>query len=331
MATVNLYDILNLHPDCTQDDIKRAHKKLAKKYHPDKKGGDSEMYQLISDAYNILSTPQSRADYDEIYALSKQAETDHYMLKTQSMDYLKSQKTTTKSRKDIDKEFKKSFEDLDRKHKYRRDNEDKSINEKDVGKMLKDLELSRQQEDIENSHEKIFDDDRINMRKFNAAFDAMYKNHNQLVPHKGNPDPWNTTHGVDSNYSNIDNYEDLYTENDNSFSTAYTNIKIESERLPTRILEKDEVIRLKEVEYTDRHNFIEEDYETIIKNKLKNRTNDTKKLQELSVNEFNNDPTCGGYGITNGIKNLDSLTWNDNEDIKTKYNKMLEMRNKLQE
>ncbi len=331
MSTVNLYDILNLSQDCTQDDIKKAHKKLAKKYHPDKKGGDTEMYQLITDAYNILSTTKSRADYDEIYALSKQAESDHYQLKTQALDYLKAQKTETnvaKSKKELEKDFKKSFEEMDRKHQYKRDNDGKTISGKEVDKMLKDLELVRQQEDIENIHEKLFDHDRINIKKFNAAFDAMYKKHNELIPHTGNPDPWNSAQGVDSSYSNINSYEDLYVENDDTFSTAYTSLKLEADKSTNKVLDKESVAKLSGAEYTDRHNFIEDDYNKIIEEKLKERNASTKKLDDRSVAEFDTDPTCGGYGIFSNIKNINSLSWDDNEDIKTKYNKLLEMRNK---
>lgn len=62
MATY--YEILDLEPSATVDDIKRSYRKLALKYHPDKQGGDSERFTKISEAYQILVDPLQRQTYD---------------------------------------------------------------------------------------------------------------------------------------------------------------------------------------------------------------------------------------------------------------------------
>ncbi|KAG0230057.1 Type I HSP40 co-chaperone [Actinomortierella wolfii] len=60
------YDILEVDPSCTDNELKKAYRKLALKYHPDKTGGaTSEKFQDISHAYDILSDPQKRQIYDQ--------------------------------------------------------------------------------------------------------------------------------------------------------------------------------------------------------------------------------------------------------------------------
>ena len=63
MNNDNLYDILEIKSNATQDDIKKAYRKLALKYHPDK-CGDEEKFKIISNAYQILSDPIQKKLYD---------------------------------------------------------------------------------------------------------------------------------------------------------------------------------------------------------------------------------------------------------------------------
>ncbi len=62
------YDILGVSKDASQKEIKRAYRKLAKKYHPDMNNGDdssSEKFKRISEAYEILSDSDKRKRYDQ--------------------------------------------------------------------------------------------------------------------------------------------------------------------------------------------------------------------------------------------------------------------------
>lgn len=61
----DLYDRLGLAREATPEEIKRAYRKRAAQYHPDKPGGCREKFQEIQEAYEILSDPAQRKQYDE--------------------------------------------------------------------------------------------------------------------------------------------------------------------------------------------------------------------------------------------------------------------------
>lgn len=68
MAKKDYYKILGVNPDSTQDEIKKAYRKLAMKYHPDKNPNDKkaeEKFKKVAAAYEILGNPVKREDYDQ--------------------------------------------------------------------------------------------------------------------------------------------------------------------------------------------------------------------------------------------------------------------------
>jgi molecular chaperone DnaJ len=68
MAKRDYYEILGVGRDADADDIKKAYRKLAVKYHPDKNPGDhsaEERFKELGEAYEALSDPQKRAAYDQ--------------------------------------------------------------------------------------------------------------------------------------------------------------------------------------------------------------------------------------------------------------------------
>ncbi|WP_022853786.1 molecular chaperone DnaJ [Thermodesulfatator atlanticus] len=69
MVKKDLYEILGVSPDASQEEIKKAYRRLARKYHPDLHPGDKEAeekFKEIQEAYEILSNPEKRAEYDKL-------------------------------------------------------------------------------------------------------------------------------------------------------------------------------------------------------------------------------------------------------------------------
>jgi len=67
MAKRDFYEVLGVARDADAEEIKKAYRKLAVKYHPDKNPGDKaaeEQFKELGHAYEILSDPQQRANYD---------------------------------------------------------------------------------------------------------------------------------------------------------------------------------------------------------------------------------------------------------------------------
>jgi len=58
-----MYEVLGLQKGASDDEIKKAYRKLAMKHHPDK-GGDPEEFKKIQGAYDVLSDPQKRENFD---------------------------------------------------------------------------------------------------------------------------------------------------------------------------------------------------------------------------------------------------------------------------
>ncbi len=59
------YEILGIDKKASKEDVKKAFRTLAHKYHPDKKTGDDAKFKEINEAYSILSDDQKRAQYDQ--------------------------------------------------------------------------------------------------------------------------------------------------------------------------------------------------------------------------------------------------------------------------
>lgn len=90
------YHILQISENATEEAVKNAYRKLAKKYHPDAHAGDRECerrFQEISEAYSILSDSKKRRAYDEERRRTPQsrnaqkASTENRMHKAEAVDF----------------------------------------------------------------------------------------------------------------------------------------------------------------------------------------------------------------------------------------------------
>ena len=62
------YEVLGLHKGASSDEIKKAYKKLARKYHPDMNPGDKaaeEKFKEINEANEVLTDPEKKSRYDQ--------------------------------------------------------------------------------------------------------------------------------------------------------------------------------------------------------------------------------------------------------------------------
>jgi len=67
-ATKNYYEVLGVKRDASQEEIKRAYRRLARKYHPDLNPADKvaeQKFKEINEAYEVLGDPKKRAEYDQ--------------------------------------------------------------------------------------------------------------------------------------------------------------------------------------------------------------------------------------------------------------------------
>src|SRR4051794_18527615 len=79
MATRDFYEVLGVAHTASQEEIQRAYRTLARRYHPDinKDPGAEDRFKEISEAYEVLSDPEQRARYDRFGPAFRQVPPDY--------------------------------------------------------------------------------------------------------------------------------------------------------------------------------------------------------------------------------------------------------------
>src|SRR5689334_17489601 len=70
----NYYDILGVSKSASSEEIKKAYRRLAHQYHPDKGKGNEEKFKQVNEAYQVLSSADKRAQYDQYGQTFEQAQ-----------------------------------------------------------------------------------------------------------------------------------------------------------------------------------------------------------------------------------------------------------------
>lgn len=337
----NLYDILGVKFNCSNDDIKTAYRQLVKIYHPDKPTGDAKIFEMISDAYEQLNDPEKRSHYDILCNIIKKKKSHvshHYDLKQRFSEYneiLKNMdagdndesmsvldscdkgKVKINYKETSEKSFKNTFAEMDKKHGLNREEMDK-ISEKDAHQKYKNLKSKRTHENLENTIERLFEPDQFNLAKFNSIWDKVYKEkeHDELIS-KNEPIAWNLSSY--SNYGSLDKYDSLYSDNsdipfnNNKGSHSYANFEKHND-IKVNIT-KDDVFQLQDADYTFNYNKKEENYENILQQRILDRKQETELLDKIEdTNGF------GNFGILDDPDLKDLIAENNElDELMKKY------------
>lgn len=328
MASINLYEVLDLDETCTRTDIKKSYAKMVKECHPSKPTGDKELFELVTYAYNTLIDNKSRASYDKAFKVKKYNE-PHAVLKKQAQKYYSAiekehgieqdpavnthagtknnigipteTKIDPKKKEKAVHSFGQMFNDMDRKHGIKRTEIDR-LDKKKTDRMVEDLLMMRKDDDIENTHERLFDEDmKFDPERFNEAYEMVNKGHDELVPHSGNPFAYNEINGLGGcPFSSIDKYDDLYDDNNNVLeSSIYGPVSINTTK--RNGITRQDVGSLKGAKYTKGHNAIDPNYNKRLDELIMERDAVSEELHKLDKSKFNTDNSCGGYGILDKI------------------------------
>lgn len=161
---VNLYEVLNINDDASESEIKKEYKKLILKYHPDKNPNNTDIYELITLAYNILSNKELKELYNDVRLIKW----DFTKLKNESL------KTMPKYEK---QNFNNLNEQYNKLHGY--DYNDKLLNIQEFNKKLDKLIIERENEIIKLK--------KINKKEFKKEFEKINRSENvksdELIPY----------------------------------------------------------------------------------------------------------------------------------------------------
>ena len=215
---VDLYELLDIEIDARPEEIKKAYLKLSKIHHPDH-GGNNDMFQEITKAYEILHAKDTRKEYD-LYFLKKnmdKSEIDDLLrFKNEYKNFINSN-TKPISEDKLSELYKTLFDN--------NNNVEEVMEEKELNKRINDINLERETMDIEIEDDTLFKMTKENnTNTVNDVFEYIKYNK------EGTKEKNNESRIIENNVSTLDtlpitniNYHSL--DNDNLESTLYSSIQ----------------------------------------------------------------------------------------------------------
>lgn len=218
---IDYYKILDVDMEATIDDIKKNYISLAKKYHPDQKTGNTEMFQLVSKAYEVLSNKETRKDYD-LYFLKKSftelnepIEDTFFSMKDQFNDFIISNDKKKITKEELDKLYDDVFKD-------RETFIETKLDHNNTTKRINDINLEREVMNIESTDEQlksiVENNPNIDIREVLEFIKDINKNTNSEIINKD----FGTLDTLPGYYDT--NYSSFIDESENMPSSFFTMI-----------------------------------------------------------------------------------------------------------
>lgn len=337
------YDVLGVPQNASLYEIKKQFRKLAVRYHPDQKDtGDASIFALVARAYECLSDDNKRAEYDRKLSIERKARKSDYINQKKAFEeFIKAQENdiTNKGIEHAKSKFRIDWEDMDRRKgiktfgklddKNLGQLEEKSLSASDALKRLKDMEMEREQEEIEFTQPEIFAEGTFDKEKFNALFELKYKRDkdDQLIKHNGMPSAFNDI--LTSSFiscENEENYNDMFDESgDYSGNDMFGSINDTGKQVR---ISKDDLDKIKgfKTNYNS-HNVVNKDYKNDIEKRLREREMEDKMYESRKMQDFDTDKTMAGYGFLHqvGITGKE-LDWDKEEIDESTFKKLIAYR-----
>ena len=148
---IDFYKVLDIDIEAPNDQIKTSYIKLAKKYHPDQANGNSEMFQLVSKAYEVLINKDARKEYDLYYlkkSFNELKEDTFFGMKDNFNDFVHTSEKKKLSAEEVSKLYDDVFKDKEQI-------KDKALELSETNKRLNDISLERESAAIEETDESL--------------------------------------------------------------------------------------------------------------------------------------------------------------------------------
>lgn len=260
------YDIFNLRKDFTWSELKDLYKKLALKHHPDKKGGDKERFDYITECFKKLAK-----EYQ-----ARQSNKSHYELKEEQKKEIFPQSRERFETFINEESFNDKFNKMFQENKF----VDEDVEFGYGDKMLKSTK-NREDYDIKN----LFGTEKVGNEKFNNMFNEKVPMRKDVIKYQ-EPSALHITKSIQ--YSELGKKTDDYTGKSENNQLNYTDYMkaYSEERIPTKSNRKE----FKDVREYEKYsnNYVKQgltEKERKIQEKIKNREEKSERMRQLRVED----------------------------------------------